>query len=254
MSPVFVRTLSDLRLIHATTFMAQVKNSVHPFTTFHQLKSSMRALLEIYSHRHVHCKCGTLLSESQNNQEASEQVRRPYQERYALLTIPRYVIKKHLRRVPGHGQSSDRESYYKARKAFRKALSKSFYLDARSFTDRCRVSRVAAGNRVVRRNMQISGCARTQTPYGATRSESDRCEKMWAFIQGKTGTHTTAPSNREDYSEATSKSRIAKKRSCIQRCEVVRVHTSFCVPPAVAAAESTDRAENNTKRFRFVSY
>ena len=114
-------TLSDLRLIHATTFMAQVKKTSIHSPYFINSKSSIRALLEIFSPSHIHFKCGTLLPRSQNNQEASEQVRRLYQRRYALLTIPRHVIKKYLRCGP-----SDQESYYKARKAFRKVLSKNF--------------------------------------------------------------------------------------------------------------------------------
>ena len=112
---------------------------------------------------HIHCNYGTLLLRSQNNQEASEQVRRLTQERYTFLTTPRYVIKKYLRRGPRNGQSCDREAYYKARKAYRKALSKNFTSTHYRFLkdEKYRESKLEIG--WPKEKMHTNGCARTKT-------------------------------------------------------------------------------------------
>ena len=111
---------------------------------------------------HIHCNYGTLLLRSQNNQEASEQVRRLTQERYTFLP-PRYVIKKYLRRGPRNGQSCDQEAYYKARKAYRKALSKNFTSIHYRFLkdEKYRESKLEIG--WPKENMHTNGCARTKT-------------------------------------------------------------------------------------------
>ena len=44
--PSFVHALSDLRLIHATSFMGSSQNSVHPFTICHELFSNSRVWLQ----------------------------------------------------------------------------------------------------------------------------------------------------------------------------------------------------------------
>ena len=51
------------------------------------------------------------------------------------------------------------------------------------------------------------------TPYVATRDERIRCRGHWCFTQHNPGTNTAATRYREDFSEAVSKFRQAKKRS-----------------------------------------
>ena len=85
-----------------------------------------------------------------------------------------------------------------------------FYHDARSFTDRCRVSRVAAGNRVVRRNMQTSGCARTKTTpslqHQANVTDVKRCGHSFKVTLERTQQRHAI----EKILRGTSKFRIAK--------------------------------------------
>ena len=135
----------------------------------------------------MYCLSGTTFSRKHADSETLGRIRKLKQKRFDLLTIPKYVLKKKLKRVNRHGPSVHQEEYCK-RWSSKKALKKRYASvhDRLMNDDMHRASQLAI-HWTESICLRMDALAQEHHRKNASRAERIRYKGLWCFTLNKTG-------------------------------------------------------------------
>ena len=130
----------------------------------------------------VYCTCGKCLQPSERNRQLNK-------ERFDVLSIPNYLIKKNPSHGARHGPTERHRIYHKAHNMLRKAHKRSttpYWKDSRTILYTC---------------IAYDEIAKADHTHVATKGERSRHENSWGLILNAEGANGPLD-QRDDYTEA----------------------------------------------------